>query len=354
MTMAMSNVSSNFLTSSLLPSIQQTEATLASDGVELSTGQYADIGLQLGDQSGYELSLRNDNEQLQALTTSNSIVTTNLTTAQNTLNSILTAAQSAQTNLTTWTSESTAQNATLASIGTSGLQDLIASANITSNGTYVFGGENNNVAPMNNYFATPTSTAATAVNSAFQAALAGPPATTAATMSASAMQTFLNGPFAALFSGSAWSTNFSNASSTDTTAQIAPGETSTTSTNINQPGFQQLAQGYAMLTQFGNAGLSTAAQHVVASSAMSLITQGVSSITTQEANVGSSLSQVTDATSSMASQMTILQAQIGNLDNVNSSTVATELVQLSTQLQTAYNLTAQIQKLSLAQYLPVT
>ncbi len=52
--------------------------------------------------------------------------------------------------------------------------------------------------------------------------------------------------------------------------------------------------------------------------------------------------------------MTILQTQIGNLDNVNAQSVATQLNTLSTQLQTAYELTAQLQKLSLAQYLPVS
>jgi flagellar hook-associated protein 3 FlgL len=51
--------------------------------------------------------------------------------------------------------------------------------------------------------------------------------------------------------------------------------------------------------------------------------------------------------------MTILQTQIGNLDDVNSYQVATEVSTLQTQLQTAYQLTAQLQQLSLAKYLPV-
>ena len=51
--------------------------------------------------------------------------------------------------------------------------------------------------------------------------------------------------------------------------------------------------------------------------------------------------------------MTILQTQIGNLDNVNAQAVAVQLNTLTTQLQTAYQLTAQLQKLSLAQYLPI-
>jgi flagellar hook-associated protein 3 FlgL len=54
----------------------------------------------------------------------------------------------------------------------------------------------------------------------------------------------------------------------------------------------------------------------------------------------------------MSTQLTILQTQIGNLDNVNYSAVAVQLSSLSTQLQTAYQLTAQLQKMNLAQYLP--
>jgi flagellar hook-associated protein 3 FlgL len=359
MTMTTTNVSSVYFGTSMLPSMGQTQSTLASAGVEMSTGQYANIGLQLGDQSGYELSLKNEYEVLQSTTTSNSVITTNLTTAQDALNAILTGAQSAQTNLTTWTSESSTSPTTLQSIGASGLQALVSLANTTSNGSYVFGGENSGVAPMNVFISTPASAAQTAVDGAFQAELTST-GTTASTITAAQMQTFLtgsgSGSFSALFSTSgspsAWSTNWSSASSTNTSAQIAPGETVDTSTNANQAGFQQLAEGYAMLSEFGNAGLSPAALQVVTTTAMSLISQGVASITAQTANVGASLAQVTDANSSMSSQMTILQTQIGNLDNVNTTTVATEITQLSTQLQTAYSLTAQLEKLSLAQYLP--
>ena len=108
-----------------------------------------------------------------------------------------------------------------------------------------------------------------------------------------------------------------------------------------------------MLAGFGGSQLSSAAQQTVASSAASLVTQGLNSITATEADVGASLQSVTDANTSMSSQMTILQTQIGNLDNVNAQAVAVQLNTLTTQLQTAYQLTAQLQKLSLAQYLPI-
>ena len=167
-----------------------------------------------------------------------------------------------------------------------------------------------------------------------------------------ALQSFLDGPFAAQFSGANWTSNWSSASSTDTTAEIAPGETVATSSNTNQSGFQQLAQAYTMLNEFGGTALSQSAQQVLVSTATSLVTQGVNSMTATEAQVGASLGQITQANAAMGSQMTILQTQVGNLDDVDANSVATQLNTLTTQIETAYQLTAQLQKLSLAQYLP--
>jgi len=47
--------------------------------------------------------------------------------------------------------------------------------------------------------------------------------------------------------------------------------------------------------------------------------------------------------------MTILQTRVGNLDEVDANSVATRLNTLTTQIETAYQVTAPLQKLSLAQ-----
>ncbi len=342
-------VSTSYLGTAMLPTVAKVQSSLTNLEVESSTGQYADLGLQLGGQSGYELSLKNENDLLQTLTSGNTIVTTNLTTAQDALNSILSSAQSAATSLTEWSSTEVNAGATLQSLGANALQSLIAATNTTSSGQYVFGGINSGVAPMTDY-----STAQSTVATAFQSYFGFAPTDAAASgVTAAQMQTFLSGPFAAEFTGAGWTSNWSSASSVNPTAQIAPGQTVDASTNANQPGFQQLTQAYAMLAGFGGSQLSSAAQQTVASSAASLVTQGLNSITATEADVGASLQSVTDANTSMSSQMTILQTQIGNLDNVNAQAVAVQLNTLTTQLQTAYQLTAQLQKLSLAQYLPI-
>jgi len=352
--MTASMVSTLSLGSAMLSGMTRAQNQLTQLTAEASSGQYADLGLQLGDQSGYELSLRNQTNLLQSLTTANNLTVTNLKTAQAALDSIRTSAQSAVSTLTSLTAGSNGSAATLQSTGTNALQALIASMNTTSNGQYVFGGINSAVAPIADYFSSTTSAAKNAIDAAFQSTFGFPPTSASvSTISASAMQSFISGTFASLFSGTNWTSDWSSASSTNVTTQIAPGQTATTSTSANQSGFQQLAEAYAMLTEFGGSSLSSTAQQAVISAATSLINQGVSSLTTTEATLGAAQTQVTDASTTMSNQLTILQTQIGNLDNVDSSSVAVQLNTLQTQLTTAYELTAQLQKLSLAQYLPV-
>ena len=347
-------VSTNYLANSLVGPVMQAQSQLTNAMTEMSTGEYADLGLQLGDQSGYELSLKEQVGQLQTLTTGNSAVSTSLSTAQSALSAIQSNAQTTLNNLAAWTPSGTS-GASLQNMGQSGLQSLISGVNTTSSDQYVFGGINSAVAPMADYYSTPASAAKTAVDQAFQTTFGVLPSDpAAANISASDMQSFLSGPFAALFQGASWSTDWSSASSDNTSATIAPGQTVTTSTNANQPGFQQLAQAYTMLSEFGGSALSSDAQQAVATAAASLVSQGVDSMINIQAGLGSSQSAVTSANNSMSSQLTILQGQLGNLDNVNSTATAAEISSLTNQVQMAYELTSRLQQLNLAQYLPVT
>jgi flagellar hook-associated protein 3 FlgL len=359
--MTISSISSQYLGTAMLPAVTQAQSQLTTLEVESTTGQYADLGLQLGSQSGYELSLKNQYDQMQSLTTDNAIATTNLSAAQAALDSIRSGAQTTLQSLTALTGVSDAAS-TLQTLGSTSLQALIGSANASSGDQYVFGGINSSTPPLTSYFSAPPSNAQNAVDQAFQSFFGfstSSPSSLISTITPAQMQTFLTdptSPFAAEFAqgvGGNWNLNWSSASSTDTSAEIAPGETIATSTNANQPGFPQLVQAYTMLNEFGGLALSQSTQQVLVTTASSLVSQGVSSMTTTEAQVGSSLGQITQANAAMSSQMSILQTQVGNLDDVDANSVATQLNTLTTQIETAYQLTAQLQKLSLAQYLPV-
>jgi len=351
--MSLTFVSSQYLADNLVLPVQQAQAQLATATTEESTGQYANLGLQLGDQSGYELSLKEQVEQLQALTAGNSVVSTNLSTAQAALSSMSTSAKTTITDLTSWTASANS-GAQLQTIGQTALQELISSANATSGDTYVFGGINSATAPLADYFSSTTSAAKTAVDDAFQSAFGCLPTDAAAAdITASQMQSFLSGSFADLFSGSNWTSDWSSASSVNTTAEIAPGESVTTSTNANTPAFQQLAEAYTMLAEFGVSSLSSSAQQAVASAATSLITEGQNSLTDAQAALGATQSQVTDANSGMSAQLTLVEQQVNTLDDVDQTATAAQITSLTNQIQMAYELTARLQQLNLAQYLPV-
>ena len=236
-------VSTPYLANSLVGPVMQAQSQLTNAMTEESTGQYANLGLQLGDQSGYELSLKEQVGLLQTLTSSNSVVSTSLSTAQNALSAIQTTAQTTLDNLAGSTQDANS-GVSLQDMGQSALQSLISGANATSGDQYVFGGINSAGAPMADYYSTPSSAAKTAIDQAFQTAFGVLPTDpAAANISASDMQSFLSGPFAALFTGASWSADWSSASSVDTSAEIAPGQTVTTSTNANQAGLSTAGPG---------------------------------------------------------------------------------------------------------------
>ena len=350
--MTINNVSSAYLSTALLPAVRQAQSQLSTLETEAATGQYADLGLQLGGQSGYELSLRAQDDFLQSLTSSNGIVSTNMSTAQTALSSILSSAQSAAQSLTQ-SSATTGSGLRLQTLGETNLQQLISDANSTAGSGYVFGGQNSQAAPLDDYFSQPSSTAKAAIDSSFQSYFGfSTNSSQVANITSSQMQGFLSGPFAAQFASPNWGSNWSNASSANTSAQIAPDDVIETSTNANTSGFQQLAQGYTMLSEFAGIGLGSGAQQALTSAASGVINSGVTSITATQAQLGLAQSQVTQANSTMSSQMTLLQTEIGRSDNVDAAAIATQLTALSTQLETSYQLTAQIHNLNLAQYLP--
>jgi flagellar hook-associated protein 3 FlgL len=274
-----------------------------------------------------------------------------MTTTSTALGSLQTDAQNALNALAEFQPGSSGAS-TLQTLGANNLQSLISTTNTSVDGQYVFAGINSAVAPMTNYF-DPPAAAQTAIQSAFSTYLSGlsPPAT-AQTVTSAQMQTFLASPaFTSQFEGADWSANWSSASSVNISSNISPTETINTSTNANQPAFHELAQAYTMLNEFAGSSINPAAIQGVVTQASGLISQAVNSLTSISATLGAAQQRVTEANDSMSAQSTILQTQIDNLDSVNVEQVATQVSSLTTQIQTAYTLTAQLQKLSLVDYL---
>ena len=166
------------------------------------------------------------------------------------------------------------------------------------------------------------------------------------------MKDYLDGPFAAEFNDQNWAANWSTASNVNRSAEIAPGSNIEVSTNANTPGVRMLAQAYTMLATLGGATLGSDARQAVMTKASTLIQSGIAALTSTQASMGSAQSRVNDATTGINATLSLLRSRQASLDGVDQYTAATTVNELTTQIQTAYQLTAQLQKLSLAQYLP--
>ncbi|SEC18044.1 flagellar hook-associated protein 3 FlgL [Rhizobiales bacterium GAS191] len=357
--MQTSFISTQAITSAMRQSILSMQSDLAQAQKEQATGRVADVGLSLGAQAGQTVSLRGEQAQLQTITDTNALVSTRLSTTVQALTGIQ---QTAQTFLNNLTTDQTGQTsaAVIQQQAQNGLQALIAGLNTTLGGQYVFSGVNTDVKPIADYFATPPSANKQAVDQAFSTAFGfSQTSASVGNITPAQMQAFLSGPFAQLFqSGPAsatppssnWS-DWSLASTKAISSRISSSELVDTSVSANQPGMQQLAMAYTMVTDLGIQNMSSSTQQVVLQAAANATGVAVQDLTNIQANIGTTQQRISNANSQMSVQMNILTTQDGNLENVDPYQTATRVNNLTTQIETAYQLTAQLQRMSLAKYL---
>lgn len=352
--MNVNSISTSTLSTTLQGAVGKIQTELTKVATENSTGQIADIGLTYGQQTGQNIALHNQMADLTALTSANAVAASQLDGAANALTSLQGLAQTMNTTLV--------QNATTASssVAATALQQQAAGAlqsyaelmNTAVGGVYVFGGLNSGAAPIAQYAQTPASAAQTSAQNAFQSFFGFSTASSqVATITATQMQSFLSGPFAALFSGASWSSDWSSASSTAISSRIDANQTVTTSVSANQSAFQDMAQGLTMISEFGGLALSGGAYAALVAAAQTAMNSSDNGLTSVGAAVGTMQNQIKQANSAIELQQNVLTAQINTREQVNAYDVASRVSQLSTQLQAAYSLTAQIQKLSLVNYL---
>ncbi len=329
------------MTSPLRSSILQAQSALTQAQTEVSTGTYADIGLQLGGGTARLLSLRSNVDSLNGYTATNAVASTRLSATATALTTMMSTAQSLSATLTTAQSAGVPTTG-LAASAQGALQGLLGGLNTTAGGQFVFGGIATQTAPI----ADPTATS-TAVGAAFQSYLASNNLS-ASTLTGDQMKTFLGSTaFSSLFAGSAWSA----ASSQTMTTSIAPGQTATTSVSANQGTFQTMAQAYTMLAQFTGGDMSADAKSAVVSTAANLVSTGIAGLTDVQAGVGVTQSAISQADTQNGAQATLLSSSASDLDSVDTYALSSQVTQLQTQLEASYSLTSRLQQLSLVNYL---
>ena len=344
-------ISSASISTALRQSILQMQTQLTQAQTEVSTGQVADIGLSLGANMGQYVSLTQQLSSLQTITTTNNVVATRLSATDSAMTDIVSTAQSFLNNLVADQNDTTSGQV-MQQQAASSLQSLTSDLNTTVDQQYVFAGINSDVKPIADYVQTPPSAAQQAVANAFSAAFGtSQSGTGSANISAADMQSFLGTQFAGLFTGSAWTSNWSSASSQPIRSRVTPSELVNTSVTANEPAMQKLAMAYTMVSDLGLSNLSQGAAQAVISTATQTVTSAISELTDLQASVGTMQSQVTNANNQMSVQTNVLTTQINNLDTVDPYEASTRVNDLTTQIETAYSLTEQLHGLSLVNYL---
>ncbi|TAL78632.1 MAG: flagellar hook-associated family protein [Beijerinckiaceae bacterium] len=344
-----SYISSYSISSALRQSVLNAQKNLATAEQEVSTGTYANVGLQLGESTNQDLSLRSEESMLETITATNGMVSTRLSSTQTILGNLQTNAQDFLNSLISSTGTSSANS--LQATAQVDLQSLVSNLNTSVSGQYIFGGINSGTQPITDYYASGSPNQA-AVDSAFSSTFGfSQSSASVSSITGTQMQSFLNTQFPTLFQGSNWTSDWSSASDTAMSSQISDTQTADTSVSANQSAFQDLAQAYAMVANLGTQNLSADALNAVTTTATALVQKAITGLTNMQTSVGLVQSNVSNATDQMSVQMSILTTQINNLEDVDPYEASTQVTNLQTQIETAYSLTAQLQKLSLVNYL---
>ena len=347
-------ISTYSLSTVLQQAILKAQSNLATAQQEVATGTYADIGLQLGATTRQDISLRADSSLMQTISATNNVASTRLSTTQAVLSTLQTTAQDFLNSLisTTGSTTGTVPALGLQKTAQSGLQSLISGLNTSLDGQYIFGGINTGTAPITDYYASPSSPNQAAVDTTFFTAFGfSQTSPSVSSITGAQMQSFLNSQFSTLFQGSNWTSDWSAASNTTITSQISESHSASTSISANQSAFQDLAQAYTMVADLGTQNLSADALNAVTATATSLMQKAITGLTSMQVDLGLVQSSISTANNQMSVQVNILTTQINNLESVDPYQAATQVTDLQTQIETAYSLTAQLQKLSLVNYI---
>jgi flagellar hook-associated protein 3 FlgL len=327
------------------------QLTLATSQKEATTGRLADVGQGLGYLTGRSVSLRQDLDRLNTFKDTNSIATTRLQQTQTALEGVADLAQEFISTLVAARASASSAEVAVADAKTK-LIALTSAMNNAANGAYLYSGINTDVKPLTDYFATPTAANRAAVATEFTTAFGVPQGAPGTELITSAdMKTFLDGPFSALFNSANWTSTWSSASDQNITSRISNNELIETSTNANVSGIRLLASAYTMVADLGAESLSQDAFQAVVDKAIAVTGEAIGDLTQLRASLGTNQERISTSNDRMSMQITIMTEHINLLEGVDPFEASSRVNALLTQVETAYALTARLQRLSLINYL---
>jgi len=229
---------------------------------------------------------------------------------------------------------------------------LTDTVNTAFDGAYLFAGINADVRPLSDYFDTPAPANRVAVASSFSGTFGFSQSDpVVASITGADMQTYLNTGFATLFDTAAWTTDWSTASSQNVRNRISTNELIETSTNANEKAITKLAMAYTMVADLGIENMNQDTVTVVADAAAKTIGEALTDLTELQVKLGTAQERVPNASERMSIQIDIITKQINTFEKVDPFEASTRVSSLLNQLETAYALTARIERLSLLNHL---
>jgi len=344
-------ISTNAISSPTRTAVMRLQSDLARVQNELATGRLADAGLSLGAGTAETLTLRQTQTWQSAVAATNAIATSRLDAGQSALSGMVKSAQDFQDQLVGSLGAGAAR-ATIGGSAQSALAELTNQINVEFSGVHLFGGDNGAAPPLADYYATAGSAGRQGVMAAFSAAFGVAPGdASVASITADQMSQFLDGAFAAQFSDPSWTANWSGASSRNAAAQISSDETVEVGANANEKPFRQVAEAYVMVADLGGDRLNSATFQVVLDKAATLVGTAISGLAAIQSRLGISQQRVTSAGERLSVQGNIIANRLTHIERVDPYQATTAANGLITQLQASYAATAQIQKLSILNYL---
>jgi len=346
-------ISTSALSEATRSSLMKLQTKLAQAQKEVATGRLADVGLSLGFKTGQAVSLRQEHARLQSITETNGLVASRLDATQAALQSLVDAAQSFQSELLGARNSDTGPKIIQGQARTA-LSAFADTLNTAFNGASLFAGINADVRPITDYNGQPPPANAQAVATAFASAFGVSQSDPAVfSISDANMQAFLDGPFAGLFDPAGWGSSWSAASDQNVKSRISTNELIETSVNANDAAFRKLASAYTMLADLGTDKLNQSAFQAVVDTAARTVSEAVRGISELQSSLGTAQERVEHANGRMSIQIDIMAHHIGVLEGVDPYEASNRLAGLLAQVETAYAMTARIQKLSLLDYLPI-
>lgn len=319
---------------------------------EVVTGRYEDIGVELGGRTADAVMLHRDFEQYTTIKDVNSLVANRLEASQSGLEQ---NSESAQSMMEALVIASGADDEGLRGVAVAkvkhALEAFIDASNLTSNGEYLFAGINTDQRPINDYFDT-GSTAKASFDAAFSTYFGfAQTSTLTSTITAAQMQDFLDNTVEPMFTGAAWTTDWSNASDTAMKSRIAKDETIQSSVSANEDGFRNFGFAATISYEMLNIGLSSEAQKVLVDKAIASAGKAISGTDDERTILGISQSRVERANELLQVQSNIAQLYVSELEEIDIYEASTRVNALMAQVETSYSITSRLQQLNLIDYL---